>query len=256
MRLTKLKLLATVLAVVGLIGIVAGGVTQRLLADWSAGQPGPADIVAAWKAAGAQVGWMRLTPAGRGDPCKFFPETEGKAGDLPAFRFARWPAGRIAELPAPASAFGLCLRSTKIQDAGLKELAGLTNLEALDLSNTAVTDLGLKALAGLKRLRTLALRGTPVTDAGLKELAGLESLQELDLTDSRVTGAAPGLRELAGLKQLRTLCISQIQLGSSLFGWSARVPGGGDLSATAHGTGGTAGQGFCACEYFEGTEGS
>jgi hypothetical protein len=160
---------------------------------------------------------MRLTPAGRGDPCKFFPEKEGKAGDLPAFRLARWPAGRIAKLPAPASAFGLCLRSTKIQDAGPKELAGLTNLQALDLSDTAVTGPGLKALAGLKRLRTLALRGTPVTDAGLKELAGLESLQELDLTDSRVKGAAPGLRELAGLKQLRTLWISQKQLGQSLF---------------------------------------
>ena len=44
-----------------------------------------------------------------------------------------------------------------------------------------MTDAGLKELAGLKNLQSLNLDDTKVTDAGLKELAGLKSLQSLDL---------------------------------------------------------------------------
>ncbi|HEV3080227.1 MAG TPA: hypothetical protein VGY66_10625 [Gemmataceae bacterium] len=57
-------------------------------------------------------------------------------------------------------------------DAGLKELAGLKNLQTLELAGTAVTDTGLKELAGLKSLQRLNLTYTRVTDKGLKELAG------------------------------------------------------------------------------------
>jgi hypothetical protein len=213
MRLTKLKLLAAVLAVVGLFGVVAGGVTQwmladpsagqpepaavvtqRMPADGSAGQPGPAgndasaqnplpphlppDIVAAWIGAGAEVGWMRRWS----NPCAFFPETEGKAGDLPAFRFARWPAGRIAKLPAPASAFGLCVRGTEITDAGLKELAGLPQLEALDLTDTQVTWAGLKELVGLKQLRRLSLGGGQIRNGAIQDLGRLQQLRELHIS--------------------------------------------------------------------------
>jgi|GEM_PF-2408056 len=38
------------------------------------------------------------------------------------------------------------LAGTKVTDAGLKELAFLTNLELLDLSNTQVTDAGIEEL--------------------------------------------------------------------------------------------------------------
>jgi hypothetical protein len=168
-----------------------------MLNDSSAGQPAhasndppaqpalpppfPPKIAAAWIKEGAEVGWMRRTPTDRAEVWAFLPETGGKAGDLPAFRFERWPVGRVAKLPAPASAFGLCVHLTKITDAGLKELSGLKNLQALDAAKT------------------------PVTGAGLTELAGLERLQELDLTDSGVT--LTGLKHLAGLSQLRTLSI-------------------------------------------------
>ena len=58
-----------------------------------------------------------------------------------------------------------------------------------------MTDAGLKELAGLTQLQALLLSGkTQVTDAGLKELAGLTRLQTLDLTDTQVTGA--GLKKL------------------------------------------------------------
>jgi hypothetical protein len=62
---------------------------------------------------------------------------------------------------------------TKITDAGLKELAGLKNLQTLHLNGTEITDAGLKELAGLKSLQVLSFLetgGTNVTDAGVEEL--------------------------------------------------------------------------------------
>lgn len=50
-----------------------------------------------------------------------------------------------------------------------------------------MTDAGLKELAPLTNLTTLRLHNTKVTDAGLKELAALTNLTELDLEGSRVT---------------------------------------------------------------------
>jgi hypothetical protein len=57
-----------------------------------------------------------------------------------------------------------------VSDAGLKELAGVHQLQELDLAYTKVSDAGLKELAGLKHLQTLDLSSTEVTDAGVKEL--------------------------------------------------------------------------------------
>jgi len=57
-----------------------------------------------------------------------------------------------------------------VTDAGVKELAALENLTALDLSQTMITDAGVKELTGLKNLTELSLYDTKVTDAGVKEL--------------------------------------------------------------------------------------
>ena len=187
-------------------------------AKTEAPKPLPENIVAAWKEAGAEVGWMRVDPTW---VPVFVQEQEGKPGDLPAFFFGgvkaatpdghvffKFPLkeGQLAKLPAPATAFGLGLGHTQVTDAGLKELAELKNLQALDLSqNNLVTDAGLKELAGLKSLQKLTLHDTKVTDAGLKELAGLKNLQTLDLSRTKVTGVR--LKELAGLKNLQTLYV-------------------------------------------------
>ena len=98
---------------------------------------------------------------------------------------------------------GVNLGGTKVTDAGLKELAGLTQLQTLGLWSTQVTDAGLKELAGLTQMQGLYLIQTQVTDAGLKELARLTQLRSLDLRDTQVTDA--GLKELAGLTELNTL---------------------------------------------------
>ncbi|TET21777.1 MAG: hypothetical protein E3J71_08485, partial [Candidatus Stahlbacteria bacterium] len=63
--------------------------------------------------------------------------------------------------------------SSEIDDAGLKHLAGLTNLRWLWLGGTDITDAGLALLKGLTNLRGLGLGGTNITDAGLGHLTGL-----------------------------------------------------------------------------------
>ena len=61
----------------------------------------------------------------------------------------------------------LSLHDTKITDAGLVHLKGLTNLQNLDLIGTKVTDAGLVHLKDLTNLQLLRLEDTQVTDAGL-----------------------------------------------------------------------------------------
>ena len=90
---------------------------------------------------------------------------------------------------------------TKVTDAGLVHLKGLTNLTWLEvsrdgeklrerlLSNTKVTDAGLAHLKGLNNLTGLLLAGTKVTDAGLAHLKGLTKLKRLGLWDTKVTDA-------------------------------------------------------------------
>ena len=93
------------------------------------------------------------------------------------------------------------LSQTKVTDAGLEHLKGLTQLQTLSLSQTKVTDSGLESLEGLnnssaepdanqgdrrragapQRVDPTSLAGpdrrTQVTDAGLVHLKGLTQLQ-------------------------------------------------------------------------------
>ena len=61
----------------------------------------------------------------------------------------------------------------------------MTNLQSLNLTYTKVTDAGLAHLKGLTRLQSLQFEATQVTDAGLKHLKGLTQLQSLDLAEPR-----------------------------------------------------------------------
>ena len=97
----------------------------------------------------------------------------------------------------------LYLYDTQVTDAGLKHLRGLSQLQKLFLANTKVTDAGLEQLKRLSQLQTLDLMNTQVTDAGLRHLKGLSQLRELFLANTKVTDA--GLEHLKGLSQLQTL---------------------------------------------------
>ena len=65
---------------------------------------------------------------------------------------------------------------TKINDAGLEQLKGLTSLRELKLNSTSVTDAGLNQLNGMKQLNKLGLASTKVTGAGLHNLKALTAL--------------------------------------------------------------------------------
>jgi hypothetical protein len=143
--------------------VLAGVSTTRAAApagESAAPRPLPAEVVTDWKDAGAEVGWLRAEWYSDFDGTlafvgyfRFVPEQQGKAGDLPAFRFTHWQAGCLAKLPAPATAFGLDLFGSGLTDAGLKELSRFKNLQALDLSfNFQVTDIGLSELRQLTSL--------------------------------------------------------------------------------------------------------
>jgi internalin A len=93
-----------------------------------------------------------------------------------------------------------------VTDAGIKELAPLTQLRTLELLGCQVTDAGLKELAPLKNLQSLMLKRTDITDAGLKELAALQNLRDLDVSITAVTDA--GLKHLAPLTHLHRLDLS------------------------------------------------
>ena len=95
----------------------------------------------------------------------------------------------------------LNLYNTKVTDSGLVHLEGLTNLEKLNLERTKVTDTGLVHLKGLTKLELLRLSGT--TDAGLVHLKGLTNLTHLLLISTGITDA--GLVHLKRLANLETL---------------------------------------------------
>ncbi len=123
-----------------------------------------AETVAAYEKLGADYGgWVKQ------ESLQFQTGRDAAERGLPGFRFYSNP---ITKLPQVAVPFGLALKNSGsiVDDAGLKELAGLKNLTALDLHTTEVTDAGLKELAGLTTLTMLNLDRTKVTDAGLKEL--------------------------------------------------------------------------------------
>jgi serine/threonine protein kinase len=163
--------------------------------------PPPTNIYAAWENAGAQSGWMIRLPAAVNGHGGW--DDQAQPGDIPAFRFVEWTPGIVYKLPPPKQSFGLDLSKTHMTDAGLKELAGFTQLRRLYLDGTDVTDAGMKELAGFMQLQSLNLVDTHVTDSGLRQLASLTQLQMLNLNDTQIADA--GLQILVGLKQLRFL---------------------------------------------------
>ncbi len=93
--------------------------------------------------------------------------------------------------------------ATRVTDAGLVNLRGLTKLRYINLSATQVTDQGLIHLRGLTQLWSLALDNTPIDGTGLDHLAGLPNLRSLRLNGTQITDE--GLAHLARLTNLRYL---------------------------------------------------
>ena len=74
-------------------------------------------------------------------------------------------------------------------------VADLEKVKLLALTSTKITDAGLKEVAKMEKLTNLSLYGCDqITDAGLKELAKLKQLEGLVLVDTKITKA--GVAEL------------------------------------------------------------
>jgi internalin A len=201
-------------------------------------QPIDQKIIYAWEQVGAKFGWMKFDEVGRlqfraatdgtrlrGELAGSSPSREGKIGEFPGFHFpAKWVAPNGADrgpdarheslnwrpapetfkrLPPPDVPFGLDLSHTSISEADLADLAGFTELRALNLSSSPVTDDGLKGLGGLNQLEALDLSNSPVTGAGLAHLAKLDGLRVLHLGWTRVSDSDIG--PLSQLGELRIL---------------------------------------------------
>ena len=104
----------------------------------------------------------------------------------------------------------LYARDTMVTDEGLKSLRSLRHLKELDLYGTRITDAGLPVLKELTELTRLNLLGANVTDAGLENLLGLTKLRELNLYRTRITNS--GAARLTSLKQLRDLDLRYTQV--------------------------------------------
>lgn len=75
-----------------------------------------------------------------------------------------------------------------VSDHDLSALAGMKNLEFLTAShNSRITDAGVSALTGLTKLRRLDLTNTMVTGTGFKDRADMVNLEHLTLNDCPVT---------------------------------------------------------------------
>jgi hypothetical protein len=117
----------------------------------------------------------------------------------------------------------LVLIDSRLDDAGLKQIAELSGLEQLLLLGAAITDDGLAALVGLRELRVLRLDNTTIGDEGLRHIARLEKLERLDLAGTRVTDA--GLEHLASLARLRSLYLHQTTVSQEGVTWlQQRLP--------------------------------
>ena len=110
----------------------------------------------------------------------------------------------LARIEDLANLIELSIRQAPIGYEGLAHVARQPNLTVLYLRDTKVNDAALAAIEGLTRLQTLTImEGDRVTDAGLVHLRGLTGLRAVWLNFTAVTGA--GLKHLQSLPQLRTL---------------------------------------------------
>ena len=107
----------------------------------------------------------------------------------------------------------LDLSKSKIGDAGLRHLQGLTSLRSIDLSATNITDAGLVHLRHLISMRRLYLDGTPLAGSTLGYLKQMADLETLQLSYTSVTDSA--IVQLKDMRRLRHLSLNGTRVSDS-----------------------------------------
>jgi hypothetical protein len=100
-------------------------------------QPLANKVLAAWKEAGAQVGCIEVDVYAHVDFSEepFTKSNRDRPGlvfQVPAFRFVSWRRDQLTKLPVPPTPFGLFLYFTEKPGRGLKALADMQSLQALE----------------------------------------------------------------------------------------------------------------------------
>ncbi len=109
--------------------------------------------------------------------------------------------------------------NSPLNDAALKHLSQLTQLEYLLIGGTGFSDAGLDALINLNKLKTLNLIAPAITNAGLVKINSLTELEDLSLTckNASIAGIS-GLNRLGKLKRLKITEVRQDDTGLDLSG--------------------------------------
>ncbi len=142
--------------------------------------PIAAETIAEYQKLGAEYGLFEIN--GRGYVL-FRPRTdyealtEYEATLVPGFKFDSLAAGALDKLPPIAVPFGLAFCDPEMSDSEIGKLKKFKNLTVLSLWYARVTGIGLKELAGLEWLSALDLSSTKVTDNDLKSLKGLKNVR-------------------------------------------------------------------------------
>jgi Leucine-rich repeat (LRR) protein len=96
----------------------------------------------------------------------------------------------------------LFLTGTKISDAGLEPLTGLSGLIILHLPDT-ITDEGFKFVGEITTLKTLSAERCKITDVGMAHLVNMSELQWLKMNHTAISDK--GLDAIKDLTTLHTL---------------------------------------------------
>ncbi|VAW93967.1 hypothetical protein MNBD_GAMMA23-1093 [hydrothermal vent metagenome] len=166
-----------------------------------------AEVVDAWLKAGALTGYLAH---GKSGGWHYLRKRPDGVNSLPVFLWTKFKPGVMARLPAPSVSFAISLGATKIDNAGLDELARFKYLRSLDISHTKVTDKGLGKLAAITSLRSLDLGASYVTDAGLRSLSKIRHLRNFYFGSTAVTDK--GVTALAQNKNMRILYLYKTQV--------------------------------------------
>lgn len=143
------------------------------------------------------------------DPCAIVDVNLGRsAGQNPP----RFNAEDLAHLAGLKRLVSLNLQqnddsSAQVDDAGMKYVGQLKQLETLNLGRTAVSDVGVAELAGLDRLRFLILDTTRINGSGLSHVTATTTLEELGLGGSTSVDDA-AVKTLGRFTQLKTLALN------------------------------------------------